>query len=249
VIAAPGAPVRSGFLGGKLSLLQPAKGYRAAIDPALLAASLRLKPGARAAEFGCGAGAALLSAATLCPETRFIGVEQDAAAADLARRNAIENRLADRVEIVTGDALAWRGDAPVDAVFFNPPFFDDPAKLRRPAPEREAAWINQAALADWIAAGLKRLRDGGRLTLIQRADRLGDILAAVTRKAGEARILPIHPHAGAPAKRVIVSAVKSSKAPMQILPGLVLHDGPGGPYMAHVDAILRGQARTALAES
>ena len=62
------------------------------------------------------------------------------------------------------------------------------------------------------------------------------------------RILPIHPHGGAPAKRVIVSATKTSKAPLQILPQLVLHDGPGGPYMAKVDAILRGQACTMLAE-
>lgn len=244
----PGEPVRSGYLGGKLSLLQPAKGYRAAIDPALLAASLALKPDDLAVEFGCGVGAALLSAAALNPQSRFIGLEQDPVAAELARANAEHNQLADRVRIITGDALSWRGERAADAVFFNPPFFDDASALRSPAPEREAAWINAASLADWVAAGLKRLREGGRLTLIQRADRLGDILAALTPKAGGARILPIHPYADAPAKRVVVSATKTSKAPMQLLPGLVLHDGRAGPYMSEADAILRGEARTALAE-
>jgi tRNA1(Val) A37 N6-methylase TrmN6 len=245
VIRPPAEPVQSGYLGGKLILLQPEKGYRAAIDPALLAASLALEAGDLAVEFGCGVGAALFSAAVLNPKARFIGIEQDPVAADLARRNAQHNQLSDRTQIITGDALTWRGDSPADAVFFNPPFFDDATALRRPAPEREAAWINAASLADWIAAGLKRLREGGRLTVIQRADRLGDILAALTPKAGGARILPIHPHAGAPAKRVIVSATKTSKAPLQILPGLVLHTADGG-YTPEADAVLRGAADAAL---
>jgi tRNA1(Val) A37 N6-methylase TrmN6 len=236
----------SAFLGGKLTLDQAA-GYRAAVDPILLAASLRLKPGEHAAEFGCNAGAALLSAAVFNPQVCFTGVERDEAAADLAERNAAANALDDRVDVVRGDALAWRSPEPLDAVFFNPPFFDDPGALRAPAPERREAWINAAGLEAWITAGLKRLREGGRLTLIQRADRLGDILAALKGKAGGAVILPVHPRADAPAKRVIVAAIKVSKAPLQVLPGLVLHAERGGAYMPEADAILRGEARTALA--
>ena len=248
MIATPDGVIQSAYLGGRLRLLQPAKGYRAAIDPALLAASLALKPGALAVEFGCGAGAALLSAAVLNPQARFIGVDRDPAAAELARRNVIENKVSERVEIVTGDALSWRGEAQLDAVFFNPPFFDDPNALRSPAPEREEAWINQNSLSDWITAGLKRLREGGRLTLIQRADRFADIVHAMAPKAGDVRTLLIQPHAGAIAKRVLVCGTKTSKGPLQFLPPLVLHDGKGGPYMAQVDAILRGEARIALAD-
>jgi tRNA1(Val) A37 N6-methylase TrmN6 len=236
----------SAFLGGKLTLHQTA-GYRAALDPILLAASLRLEPGERAAEFGCNAGAALLSAAFFNPQVRFTGVELDEAAAKLAERNVAANALNDRVDVVRADALAWRPEEKLDAVFFNPPFFDDPAALRAPAPERREAWINAAGLEAWITVGLKRLREGGRLTLIQRADRLGDILAALQGKAGGAMILPVHPRIEAPAKRVIVSAIKVSKAPLQLLPGLVLHAEQGGAYMPEADAILRGEARTALA--
>lgn len=240
------APIDA-FLGGKLTLQQGAA-YRAAIDPVLLAASLRLEKGAVAAEFGCNAGAAILSAAVLNPDARFIGVEQDAAAAALAAANVVENALSQRVWIETSDALSWRPDHMLDAVFFNPPFFDDPAALRVPPGDKRAAWINEAGLSAWIAAGLRRLREGGRLTLIQRADRLADILAAVEGKAGAVTILPVHPRAGLGAKRVIVSAVKVSRAPLRILPGLVLHDEHTGAYMPEADAILRGAAHTALAE-
>jgi len=49
------------ILGGQLTLTQTADGYRAGLDAMLLAAAVTLKPGAHAAEFGCGPGAALLS--------------------------------------------------------------------------------------------------------------------------------------------------------------------------------------------
>lgn len=240
------AAASSGLLGGKLTLKQ-AGGYRAALDPLLLAASLALKPGDHAVELGCNAGAALLSAAVLNRDVRFTGVERDGQAAHLADENAAVNGLCDQVEIVHGDALTWRPSAALDAVFFNPPFFDDPSVLRAPSPDKREAWINEAGLAAWIGAGLKRLREGGRLTLIQRADRLSDILRALEAKAGGVAVLPVHPRKDEPAKRVIVSAVKVSKAPLRLLPGLVLHDGPGGAYIPEADAILRGDAQTALA--
>jgi tRNA1(Val) A37 N6-methylase TrmN6 len=240
--------VRSDYLGGKLTLLQPARGYRAAIDPALLAASLCLKPGARAVEFGCGVGAALLSAALLNPEVTFLGLEQDQAAAALAERNVALNGLSDQISIRRGDLAAKLVEAPVDAVFFNPPFFDDPKSLRAPAPDKTAAWINDSSLGDWIALALRRLKEGGGITLIQRADRLADILVALEPKAGGIRVLPVYPRAGAPAKRVIVAAIKTSNAPLQILPGLVLHESDGGAYMPDIDALLRGDAVTALAQ-
>ena len=236
------------FLGGKLTLNQ-ASGYRAAIDPILLAASLDLKPGAHALEFGCNAGAAILTAAFLHPQARFTGVERDPAAAALARENIVANAVEDRVTLINGDALDWKPDKPVDAVFFNPPYFDDPSALRAPAPSRQAAWINDAGLQAWIAMGLKRLREGGRMTLIQRADRLGDILGALRDKAGGVTVLPVHPRAEAPAKRVLVSAIKVSRAPMRVLPALVLHQDGHGAYMPETDAILRGEALTALARS
>jgi len=238
--------VADGFLGGKLSLHQACGGYRAGVDAALLAAAIALKPGARAAEFGCGAGAALLSVAVLNPGADLTGIERDAETANLARRNAAANDLESRVAIVEGDALAWRPDHPLDAVFFNPPFFDDPDALRAPKPGKTGAWMNEAGLAAWIEAGLKRLKEGGVLTVIHRADALSAILAPLQGRAGDIAVLPVHPRAGAPAKRVIVAARKVSKAPLRVLPGLVLHPGAGSSYTAEAEALLKGEARLAL---
>ncbi|WBQ10809.1 methyltransferase [Hyphomonadaceae bacterium ML37] len=234
------------ILGGQLILTQTADGYRAGLDAILLAASVRLAAGARAAEFGCGTGAAILSVAHAHKDARLTGVELDAGAAELARHNAAANALEDRVAIVEAEALAWRPDAALDAVFFNPPYFDDPASLRAPKPGKQAAWISAAPLADWITAGLKRLKPGGSLVFIHRADRLGEALSALQGKAS-AVILPVHPRAEAPAKRILVEARAGGRAPLVLMAPLVLHEDASGAWTPRADAVLRGAARLELA--
>jgi tRNA1(Val) A37 N6-methylase TrmN6 len=232
-------------LNGRLRLLQPVRGYRAGLDAALLAAACDAQPAARVLELGCGVGGALLAAAARRPQVRFVGVERDAEAAALARRNVALNGLEDRVEVLQGDVgrpFRELGVAPFDAALSNPPFFDDPQALRAPAPEKQGAWMADDGLEGWTGFLLKAVREGGAITLIHRADRLGDLLAALAPKAGSVQVRPVHPFADAPAKRVLVRAVKTGKAPLQLLPPLVLHVRDGAKHTPEADAILRGDA-------
>ena len=236
---------RDRMLGGRIEIDQPARGYRAGMDAALLAATCDAAPQARVLEAGCGVGGALLSAAARRPGTRFVGLERDTAMADLARANAAANGMADRVEIVTGEVEAGfraLGLTPFDHVFSNPPFFDDPAALRAPDPAKSGAWMADGGLAAWTGFLLKAVREGGTITLIHRADRLADILALLAPKAGSFRIRGIQPFADEPAKRVMVRAIKTGKAPLVLLPALVLHPRDGGKHTGEVEAILRGEA-------
>ena len=232
-------------LGGKVVLRQPKTGYRAGLDAALLAAACAARDGARVIEAGCGVGGALLAAAARRPAASFVGLERDAATAAIARDNVALNGMATRVEIKDGDVAAGfraLGLAPFDAALANPPFFDDPATLRGPIPERRGAYIADGGLEDWTGFLLKSVVEGGTITLIHRADRLGDILALLAPKAGSFRIRPVQPFADAPAKRVLVRAIKAGKAPLVLLPALVLHERGGGRHAAAVEAILRGDA-------
>lgn len=232
---------------GRVQLEQPVRGYRAGHDAVLLAAALNLPAGSHACEFGCGAGAALLCAARLNAGAHFTAIEQDPAMAALAGQNAARNDMTARLDLLTGDALALAGSGRFDAVFFNPPFFDDESALRAPSQEKRGAWISEAPLADWIGAGLKALREKGQLVLIHRADRLDDILAAFKGRAGDITIMPVHPRSEEPAKRVIVRAVKASRAPLRLLPGLVVHGEADERFTLEADALLRGEARLTLA--
>jgi tRNA1(Val) A37 N6-methylase TrmN6 len=232
-----------GLLDGRVKLRQAARGYRAGMDAALLAAACDAKAGERVLEAGCGPGGALLAAAARRPQALFTGLERDPAAAVLARENATLNGLQARVEIVEGDVQAgFRATAlPVfDAVMANPPFFDDPAGLRGPSPEKTGAWMADGGLQAWTGFLLKAVREGGTITVIHRADRLADLLAQLSPKAGSFRVRPIQPYADAPAKRVIVRAVKTGKAPLVLLPPLALHDREGGKHSTAAEAVLRG---------
>ncbi len=233
------------LLGGRLRLRQPSVGYRAGLDAALLAAACDAKPGERVLEAGCGVGAALLAAAARRPVAHFTGVERDTAALALANENIVLNRLDDRVAAIGGDVTAGfraLGLPPFDAAQANPPFFDDANALRGPHPAREQAYIAPEGLSAWLAFLIKAVREGGSITLVHRADRLGDILAGLAPKAGSVRIRPIQPFADQPAKRVLVRAIKTGKAPLVLLPALILHDRTEAKHTAQAEAILRGQA-------
>jgi tRNA1(Val) A37 N6-methylase TrmN6 len=231
------------LMDGTVRLVQSAKGYRAGMDAALLAAASDAGPGETVLEGGCGAGAALLMAAVRAPGARIVGVERDPEALALAVENVALNSLSDRVAIEAGDVTRLAARGAYDLALANPPFFDDQASLRGPSPERRGAWIAEEGLQAWTEALTKAVREGGRVVIIHRADRLADLLALLGRRAGSFQIRPVQPFADAPAGRVLVRAVRAGRAPLKLLPPLVLHPRVGAKHTPEAEAILRGEAR------
>ncbi len=232
-------------LNGRVWLRQPLDGYRAGVDAALLAAACDARPGERVLDVGCGVGGAMLAAAIRRSDCTFVGLERDPTVRAFALQNIELNRLSGRVEALPGDvALPYSkfSRKTFDAVISNPPFFDDERALRGPSPARRGAWIADAGLPAWTTFLTKAVRERGTITVIHRADRLGDILALLDDKCGSFKVRPIHPFADAPAKRVLVRAIKTGKAPLVLLPPLVLHTRGGLGHTPETEAILRGEA-------
>lgn len=242
---ADGDITENALLGGRVRLRQPARGYRAGMDAALLAAAVSARHGERVLEAGCGAGAVLMQIAARCPDTRLLGVERDVIAAGLASENAVLNGVEGRVEVRSGDIAAGfkaLDQSPFDWAISNPPFFDDEAALRAPSPGKRGAWIADDGLAAWTDFLVRGVRDGGKVVIIHRADRLGDLLGHLRQRCGSFAIRPVQPFADQPAKRVLIQAVRGGRAPLQLLPALVLHDRSGAKHTAETEAILRGDA-------
>lgn len=231
-----------GLLDGRLRLLQPSAGYRAAIDPVLLAAAARVAEGGRALDLGCGTGAAALCLAARRPDLRVCGIELQPEYAALARRSAEINGMAERVRVAEADAAdpaAWPGGwADFDAVIANPPFYTGGSR----APDAGRATAHHADatdLAAWIAAARRALAPRGSLTLILPAARMGEALALLARGFGAVEAIPLWPKPGRAAKRVILRAGKGRRTPFALLSGLALHGADGG-YTAGAARILRG---------
>jgi len=213
------------FLGGRLKVLQPRRGYRAATDPVLLAAAVPARAGQAVLELGCGAGVAALCLAVRVPGlSSLCGLELQQSYAALARRNAARNAIA--VEIHEGDVAALpaglRGRE-FDHVLANPPYHSPDAPAASDA-GRDLALRESLPVAVWVDAGLRRLRTGGTLTVIHLAARLPQILGAIEGRAS-ATVLPLQPRAGRAAGRVLVQARKGGRAPFGLLAPFVLHAG------------------------
>lgn len=233
------------FLGSKLRIEQPLKGYRAGIDAVLLSAAAAAIGGKNIAELGCGVGTALLSTfIRLNGDIKSAtGFEIDEAAAKLCLQNADANGFADLVKVHNIDGLIPNKDFEykADLVLSNPPFFDDDSAIRNPMDEKTKAYIIGAPLLAWIKAMLRLCQGKGQIVIIHRADRLYDIIHALQNRAGDVRILPIHGVMGRPANRIIIRAKKGSKAPLQILPPLILraHEQDRA-YLPQIDDICNG---------
>ena len=232
------------FLGGAVTVIQPARGYRAGMDAVLLAASLSAKDGERLAEAGCGAGAALLCAAHRLTGCSFSGFERGATALELAGQGVVANGMGARVCLQAHDV----GERPAalenqfDQSFSNPPFFE-PGTVRAPIAERQAAYMAETPLKAWILFLHHITRPGARITLIHRAGMLGDLLELLGPRTGEIEVLPIRPAPGEAAGRVLIRARKGlRRGPVTLYDGLALHDAPGGPASKRAAEALRGGA-------
>ncbi|MFN3912521.1 tRNA1(Val) (adenine(37)-N6)-methyltransferase [Hyphomonas sp.] len=226
---------------GRVSLVQPAQGFRAGFDSLCLAAALPALQTGEALELGCGSGGALLPAAYRLPGVSFTGIEQDAGTAGLARAGAALNGFGGRVAVETGEASAWvqAHENRFDLVFANPPYFE-PGKISPPGEGKAGAYIESLPLEGWIKAMLHAARPRAPVILIHRAAELARLLAQLDRQAGEITILPMASKADEPARRVLVRARKGLKrGPLTLLPPLVSHDAAGARTAA-AQAIVEG---------
>lgn len=234
------------LLDGRVLLQQPVEGYRVAIDPVLLAASIAGEAGQHILDVGSGVGAASLCCAWRLSETAVTGLEIQAPLVELAQSNAERNGFGTAVSFFCGDLLRPPSGVNIggfDHVLANPPYLPaDRADPRTGDAKARSHIEGEAGLADWIAFCLRAVRVGGTVTFIHRADRLDEILASLHGRSGEIVVFPIWPRREVSPKRVIVRARRGSKAPLRISPGLVLHeDGDAYTTMA-ADILLNGAA-------
>jgi tRNA1(Val) A37 N6-methylase TrmN6 len=235
------------LLGGRVRLAQPAKGHRAGTDALLLAASAPVKPGDVVVDVGAATGAAGLMVAARERDARFVFVERDPDLAELCRRNCRDNDV--QGDVVVADVLdrssrqaAGLMPESADLVLTNPPFLEEGQARISPDRSRAAAHALPAGgLEAWLKACTGLLKPKGRLVLIHRADRTAECLEILGKWLGDMELCFVHPSADRPAIRVLLSGLKGSRAPLSILPPVILN-GPDGRFTPEAEALHRGEA-------
>lgn len=214
------------FLGGKLRIWQPRIGYRAGVDPVILAASIPASSGDTILELGCGVGVASLCIAARVPDVQITGVEVQADYAALAQRNAVQNDIA--FSVITADLR----NLPFDLrqkrfahVIMNPPYFDRTAGTPATDTGRDIAFGGDTPLLDWVTTGAKRVGPRGYLTIIQRMERLPEVLSALEGRLGAIIVRPIAGRANRAPDLFVLQARQEGRAGFRMAPTLVMHEG------------------------
>lgn len=235
------------FLGGALSILQPKTGYRAGLDGVLLAAAVDARGGEKVLDVGAGVGVAGLAVARRLPDVGVTMVERDPKLAALARTNIARNGLAGRVRVIEADVSRPLGEVAelsaaaesFDHVLANPPYHTQGHGTAARDPVKAAAnAMPDGDLDRWARFMAAMARSGGMATLVHRADKLGEILSALSGRFGGIVVLPLHPRESEPASRVLVQAIKGSRAALELRPGIILHNADHS-FRPAIEAILR----------
>jgi tRNA1(Val) A37 N6-methylase TrmN6 len=232
-----GTLTEDALLGGRVQLLQPARGYRVAIDAVLLAAAVDAAPGQRILDLGAGVGAVGLCLAARLAGCSIVGIELQEALAELAERNANLNGIAERVRTVVHD-IAQPLPAELgrfDHVVTNPPYLAAAVADPSPDPSKALATVESSAdLARWLDVATAAAEPAGTLLIIHRSDRLEEILGHLGRLGwGDVTVKRLPP-----AARILVRARRADRPTRRDAPALTLHR-PGGGYTDEAEAVLR----------
>jgi tRNA1(Val) A37 N6-methylase TrmN6 len=241
------------LLEGRVRIRQPREGYRAAIDPVLLAAAVPAKPKQKVLDAGAGVGTVSLCLAARVSGVAITAIEKNPILAALAAENAALNSV--KFDVVEGDITALPKEitpGTFDHVMANPPYL--PETHGHPSPhdiKRAATREAEVGIEGWVTCAHTALKHKGTFTLIHRADRLDTILVVLSQGFGDIGVFPLWPksadNAGAAldAKRVIIRARKGVSSPLRLLPGLILHEADGA-YTPAAEQILRGGAEITI---
>lgn len=238
------------FLDGAIKLRQPKKGYRAGNDALLLAAALPTMNGDML-EVGVGVGAPSLCylqrVAKSGALSEIIGVEKFEHVAELARFNILQNGYETQLKIINADIfdsaanmqkLGLKADY-FEHVFSNPPFFDTAqGRVSDNDYKALAHSMSHDELEKWLIFMVRVLKNKACLTIIYPMEHLYSVLKILENRVGDVRIRPIFSKYNAPATRFILQGKKGSRAPLKMLPDLVLrHDD--GQVTEFAEGVLR----------
>ena len=232
------------FLGNKIEIFQFPNGYRGNMDSVLVAASVTAESGQKVLELGCGNGAALCCLLYRVSGLEAYGIEFDKRVAELCRRNISLNKF--KAKIFNSDIAASIKELKslsFDHIFMNPPYFKKKAVKKSHIPSSNQAKVETVPLSEWFSVATKRCKPKGKITIIQRVERLPEIMESLGSHFGQITVQPISSFKDSSPKTIIVQATKNSSAAFKLLAPKTVHkrDSVSGKvvYEEELNKILR----------
>ena len=237
---------KDSFLGGGIRIWQPKKGYRAGIDPILLAASVNVSAGQKVLDLGCGVGTASFAIGYRVKNVELYGIEIQKVFADLANLNSKENGIELQIECTNISNLSPNITSKnFDHVIANPPYFDRKFSVSGMNFSKEKSFGDTCTISEWLKVAAKRAKPKGFVHFIVRSDRLMEIFTNMPNSLGSLVITPIISRKNQNAKLTILHAKKNGRAGFIISSPIILHplkSDSRKKYVPKVDKVLRNGA-------
>lgn len=238
---------------GGFHIVQPkGRGHRAGMDAMLLASMVVTDGPIQVADLGAGAGAAGMGVAARLPEANVTLVEKFPDMAFYARKgiSLAENAaIAPRLSVLEADVTlkgrprvaAGLPDDTFDHVIMNPPFNDASDRKTPDDLKAMAHAMHDDLFEAWIRTAGAILKPGGQMSLIARPESIAEIIHACGRRFGGIEITLIHPREGEAAIRVLVSAIKGSRARLVFRSPLFMHPDGSHKFLPYTDDLNNGR--------
>ncbi|MDR1834937.1 MAG: secondary thiamine-phosphate synthase enzyme YjbQ [Fusobacteriaceae bacterium] len=220
-------------------IIQRPDHLRFSIDSVLVADFAKIQRNTtRILDLGCGNGAIPLFLAKKT-KAKITGIDIQAEACELARKNAAINGLSEQISVICDDMKNWRTHFPprsFDHVISNPPFFpyNEHSLTKGGEALKIARHETKLALGELIGVASALLKDWGRFTLVHRAERLPEIFDFLREnRLAPKRLRICHARPSKDGRILLVEGVKCGKPGLTVLPPLILH-GEGRLYSEEV---------------
>ena len=216
---------------GDMQVIQSTRGYRFSLDAVLLAhfpdPALN-----QVVELGGGSGVISLIMAWRDPRASFTLIEIQTSMVNRARRSIALNGLEERIKVIAGDIREIEKIMPegrAELVISNPPFWKKgEGKVSSNMEAAIARHELNLNLEELVQKGAYLLRQGGKMDIIHRAERLDEAMEIFRRyKMPVRKLRLIHSFIDREARLVLIEAQKNRPGPLLVLPPMIIYDKVG----------------------
>lgn len=211
-----------------LHIIQSDEVFSFSMDAVLLARFAGIPPRGKVLDLCTGNGVIPLLLTTRT-KAEIEGIEIQPRLAGMARRSVALNDLQDRVTIREGDLRELHketGHGVYDAITVNPPYMPlNGSDIKLNPHQAIARHEISCTLEEVIQSCFKLVRPGGKVSMVHKPQRLGDIMALMRQYRLEPkRIRFVHPRAHLEANMVLIEAMRDGKPEVRLLPPLIVYD-------------------------
>lgn len=210
------------ILNKNIKILQKEDGFKYGTDAVILSEFASVKPNERALDLCTGTGIIPLLLYIKSPKTNFFSIEIQEEIYDMAKRSLALSGLTDKINLMLGDLKDYKNHflpQSFEVITCNPPYMpENTGKMCISETERLSRHEILCNLEDVIKASGWLLKDGGRLYMVHRSDRLSDIITLMRKyKIEPKRIQFVHPYEGKEANLLLIEGQYGRKSGVKVL--------------------------------